>query len=170
MQNGNFVGVLEGTCEFRLGHEADLPALDRHLLESVSSAQKVHEGPIEDTYEGLPGVRYDITTNYPGSGNVTIRQNLHVATDTTTRVVYETDSTSVQATGFASFLRKLDVEFQVSKTGQPAAAGFKMRVAIQVAKPWYAPSGIFFSEAQKSAITQYNKSRDEAVPDLLSHL
>jgi hypothetical protein len=169
MQNDRFVGTLVAGCVLQLDHEADLAGLSRHLLESVKSARTVNEGPVSETYHGLPGVRYDVTVYYPAD-KMTMRQNLHVATDQTGLLVYETDSTSVQAPGFAGYLRSLNVEFEISKGAVTGTAQFNMKTSIEVARPWFAPSGIFFSEAQKNAINQFDKSREDALPDLYGHL
>ncbi len=169
MVDGNFVGTVQGYCTFHLNHSADIAALDRHLLESINKSQEIHEGPVTEIFRNLPGVRYDVTAYYPND-NMTVRQNVHLSTDLISKVVYESDSKSVTASGLSEYLRQLNVEFEVTKTENPIILQFKMTTLIRVAKPWYAPSGIFFSKAQESALEQFNKSRDSALPNLETHL
>jgi hypothetical protein len=170
MQPTGFVGVQEGTCTVQLSRDGSISALDQHFRDGIKDSKIVHAGPVDETFQGLPGVLYDVTVEVTDGAFVTIRQDVHIASDRTTQVIYATVSKSVAASGMAGYLRKLEIGMEITQGDAPGKYNVKLTNGITVAKPWYAPTGIFVSKAKEQAVNQFLKFRATSLPDILAHL
>jgi hypothetical protein len=170
MMSGNFEGTQQGLCTIQLTREGSIALLDQHFLESVKTSKTIHSGPTDETYQGLPGVLYDVTVQFTDGANVTVRENIHIASDRMTRLVYAALSTSVAASGMAGYLRKLDVIIDITKGTTLGKYEVKLTNSITVARPWYAPGGVFFGKAKEIAVAQFLKFRAGTLPELVQHL
>lgn len=170
MQGGNFVGTQEGGCTVQLGHEGNLVLLDQYFLEGVKASKTVHAGPTSETFQGLPGVMYDVTVEYDDGASVTVRADSHIATDQSTRVIYAVLSQSVRGSGMAGYIRKIDVTIEVDKGTAFGQVEVKLTNSITVDRPWYAPSGTFVAKAKEAAVAQFLRFRAQKLPGIVTNL
>ncbi len=166
-----FKGSQEIVCQISLNHSGNLPKLDQFLTEYIKKAQTVHSGPTPEIYANLPSVHYDITIKYVGQETVTMREDVHLATDLKTRLVFESFSSSVAGSGFAAYIRKVDSGVFVTRLNDDGTQ-FEIKVtnSIVVNKPWYSPSGVFFSKARDNAVAQFRQSVSEVIPGYVENL
>lgn len=101
---------------------------------------------------------------------VTTRQDIHVSTDSRERLYYGSFTKSVQASGFAGYLKKIDTVFNL-RSGS-AAGTYKLELAsrIIVDKPWYVPSGMFKSKVEDIARERFLEARGSIVPAITRDL
>jgi len=138
--------------------------LDRYLLSRVGHGTTVNEGPIDEIYEGLPGVRYDLSMRLENDGNpMVIRSDVHFATDQKERFIYASQSKDIEASGTAGYLQKITEKVLVVALPENRFQ-FSLASSIDVAKPWYAPSGTFKTQMEKAFIKNFNSERDERIP------
>lgn len=170
MRSGNFVGTQRGQCALELDRDGSIARLDDHFLKSIQSSTRVHAGPVQQSYAGLPGVFYDVSVEYTQGTSMTIRQEARLATDRLQRLVYSTRSKTIAAAGMAAYLRVLNVEIQVTQGASPRQFDIILINAIAVDRPWYAPSPIFFSKARDTAVQQYAKVLEQMLGELAASL
>jgi hypothetical protein len=121
---------------------------------------KIISGPVPEQFDNLPGQRYEVSEISNGHNDqVTIVSKLHLASDLTTRLHYRAESTKIQATGDSKYLREMDRETVFSQDKENAAFTYSHTVAI--AKPWYAPSGVFTNEVKKDVGADFVKNLDQ---------
>ncbi|HAR43082.1 MAG TPA: hypothetical protein DCS07_10720 [Bdellovibrionales bacterium] len=163
LKNGIFTAALTSECTVGAPGGRVLN-LDQYLLDRVGQGTTIHEGPISETYADLPSIRYDLSMRLENDGNpVTIRSDVHFATDRKDRFVYASASKDIEATGTASYLKKVTERVEV--TAQPESQfRFSVSSSIEVEQPWYAPSGAFKSQTTKSFVSNFQSARDQRVP------
>jgi hypothetical protein len=146
-----------------------LPSLDSYLVAQAALSTEVHAGPTPEAWDGLPSTAFDVTNRMEGKDGVTVRSDLHVATDGETRLRFDALSKKVEGSGNAGYIRRIDIGLEV----RPESAGtwrFQLVNGIDVKKPWFAPTGMFKSEVDKSVRAQFATSRDDLMPKLADQL
>jgi hypothetical protein len=166
-----FKGTLAAECEIKGVSGGGLPALDAKFLSDIARSKQVHSGPSQTRVENLPAVSYDVTSEFKaGDTVVLIRQISTVGTDRVTRLMYTTRSKSLSGNGTAAYLKKLDVTIDVVPTQTPGVFKAKLINTTHIEKPWYAPGGAFTDEAKKGVKGQFQRVRDELVPEMAAAL
>ena len=180
MEDGRFKGEVAVECVLTATEGHGVTGLEAYFIGNVEHSTEVHSGPDASEWDGLPSRQYDVTSVAPtgdGNGQISIRSQVNVASDQATRVVYASESTDVEADGNAGFLKQLNITLDVRvDASQTLASGvarqFTVRMVnyLEVKKPWYAPSGIFFKKAKESALDQFESRRREVMPELWRNL
>lgn len=173
MEDGRFKGEVFSDCILRGTPGAGLTALNAHFNDGAKAATEIHSGPEADVWDSLPSLRYDLTNTAMDADNkeISIRAWVDVATNGTDRVVYSSRSQEIKASGNSGFLKRLDISLDVRADNVEAGA-FKVRLLnyLEIKRPWYAPSDMFFKKAKEATLDQFLQRREEALPDLWKNL
>lgn len=169
---GRLEATLEAICKIVADEHASIDALDHNLIASIPGQFKVRSGPTEEEWQDLPSVSFAVTDSSVQNGDhVTLQEDLHIASDDKTEMVYVSHSTSIQGSGNAAYLKVLDVTEEVTQDSQQENTfNLKVTQSVQLAKPWYAPSGIFVSEAKKSLNSSFIKTVNGDASETLKEL
>ncbi len=171
LQNGIFSGELITECLIMDANGQGLKSLNTSLMLGAVRDVEVHEGPVAELYRELPGFRFDVTEKMGKGGDaLVVRQTIHVATDEHTRLYYATNSASITASGFAGYLRKMDTLLEVIPADAHGSYKLKLSSGIAIARPWYAPHGIFKSKAEAITLSKFQEAREMLIPKLVGAL
>jgi hypothetical protein len=170
-EDGYFKGSLETDCEVRDAVGDGLKGVETYARGLVAGAKYTHSGPIPETWDGLPSHFWDITVEIQeGSDTLTVRQDTHIALDEKSRFRLDGISKSVQGTGSAAVLRRLDNLIEVTPNSPVGSWRVKLGGTLWAKKPWYAPNGTFMNEVEKAAIASFQRGRDKTMPRIASAL
>ena len=165
-QGDLYLAEIRANCVIHPQRGGDFNQLAAFAVDQIKKQATVHKGPVSEIFEGMPAQYFDATVAIHSKDSVTIRQNVNIATDATSKFVSSSESTNVQGTGYGEYLKRLDSRLEVlsanSVTDHPAQVSFYA----EVEKPWYAPEGMFLDEIQKRVPDQFAKVRDRLVSDL----
>jgi hypothetical protein len=168
MNGDQFEAALENDCEITLPYnDQSLSHLNDFFTNGTKKAREIHQGPVVGEFEGLPSVYFDVTVYNKGTEEVTIRQDVQIATNLKSKLIFDMKSTSCQGTGMAEYLRFVHTRIELI-TGQK----MKVRISneVHVEKPWYAPEAIFVPQAKDTAIQQFGPLRTQLLDGVASHL
>jgi hypothetical protein len=148
--DGNFDIILISDCQLT---EIDLSfsTLNDLLVQNTVHLNQVNGGPTPDASSEIPGVIYDVTNSSTDShgDTMSLRSDVHIATDGKTKLIYENLSTDINATDDSKNLKQMDVVFTVTLVSQGSYLVHFSHI-VHISKPWYAPVGIFKSQSEKS--------------------
>ena len=168
MVGEEFVAVLENDCQVTVPYSNEtISHVADFFIDGTQKAKIIHSGPLSREFEGLASVFFDVTVYNKGSEEVTIRQDVNIASDQKSKLIYDMKSTSCEGTGLASYLRFVHTHIQVSAQTQ---LQIRLSNEVRVEKPWYAPESIFIKEAKKSALDQFSPLRADLMNAISSHL
>jgi hypothetical protein len=170
--SGNLEATLTSSCRIALDTTGNIAQLNQNLNQTLTTVNQVHSGPIPGTFQGMPGVRYDMTNRSNSSGDQTVmRRDVYVASDQASKLVYGFRSTKIDATGNAAFLRNLNYRQEVTQNAE-SGRSFQLRVVqtAEIAKPWYAPARVFISRATKSLMENFAKEMQVDAAAAARHL
>jgi hypothetical protein len=171
LEDGFFKGSLETDCEVRDAVGNGLRGVESYARGLVAGAKDIHSGPIPETRDGLPSHYWDIAVELEeGADTLTVRQDTHLALDEKSKLRFEGLSKSVQGTGAASVLRRLDNLIEVTPNTAVGSWRVKLGGTLWAKKPWYAPNGTFMNEVEKAATASFQRGRDKTMPRIASAL
>lgn len=167
-----FIGTVFSQCDLTPRGTGNLGQLVSFVKdEIVRQAIEIHEGPIEETYENLPSVRYNVTLDIDDDEDtLTVLQDMHVASDLTQKFLLTTDSLDVQGTGLSVYVKELHGRVVLDKI--TANNHFSMHFSNQakVKKPWFISAGEFTRMVKSRLAKGYLKKREEAVAQFSENL
>lgn len=144
-----FTGALEANCTFETIAGVGYVGLKNSLIERlIAGAQKIHAGPEETVYEGMPNIRYDATIDLEEisqEDKLTVRGDINIATNETDRLVQAIISKKVTGKGEAEYMRKMDVGYDITSAHRNNMYNIRITSSTLVERPWYAPAGMFLS-------------------------
>ena len=173
IDSGQYKGTLSTTCRVQLALGAQgggCDSMDLFLRDSTATSGILHSGPTAETYAALPSFFYDVTTTTLGSDSIRIDADFHIATDHMSKLAYAMISRDVHGSGNSELVRKIDFAFDVSGPAADGSFTAVIRQTLNLAKPWYAPGGIFTSEAEKQFQQSFGPQVDSTLRDLREHL
>ena len=161
--------VLENDCEMTAPHsDKSMSNLDQFFTENTLKARFVHSGPVSETFLGMPSKYFDVTIREKsGSETITIRQDIHLATDLSNRLIYDVKSTSCEGTGMAEYLKGVATRIEV-KAGNTYKV--HIRNEVRAEKPWYAPEAVFISKGKETALKIFIPLRAKLMNGMSTHL
>lgn len=170
LKDGVFQSELVSRCAI-YGGMGKVSALFERLVKTATADVTVHKGPFPAAYKGLPAIGVDVTVKGDPKDDVKIRQDVLIASDSTTRLVYAMRSKHIKASGMAGYLKEIATEVDLS-TDQTLQARytFVFYNRIRVERPWYAPSFIFKAKAESIAREKYLEARSAVVADFTRDL
>jgi hypothetical protein len=140
---------------------------DGFFLNQTAKSSSINSGPTAETFENLPSVLYQVTDV---ADQLTIKSDEHIATDRKTKLVYAGFSTDIEGSGLSSFLKQLDVRVDITPTSDPSVYHLILTTTIGVDKPGFIPNGAFEGQAEKNARQQFEKKRDQLLPEVANSL
>ncbi len=149
-----FRGTLEMRCRITTATNGDYGKLADTFIRELEEQQQVHMGPTEKTFEGLPGVTYDVTMTINEEGMKWVRSNTFIGTDGESRFVVSSESTKISATGLASNVIKMDNAARVQRDTTPGMHIVDIRTTANVRKP-----GIIGVATFKNIVIEQMKSQ-----------
>ena len=170
MVDGRFSADLIAECTVKGASAKGLALLDQHLLDDATHGpglKQIHAGPTAETFDGLASIFYD--ASYVANP-VEIRNDIHIATDRKTRLVYMTHSTDIIGHGWSKYLHELNVTVRVSPSGNAGDFRLSLEVSTLTDRPWFAPSKQFAKAAEKPMHDQFRQERDRVLPQISSQL
>jgi hypothetical protein len=171
VQNNLFKGVLYRECQVVNAAGGGLATLNDFFLTGATTGVVVNSGPTDETWETLPGVRYDVTsTTTDSNGTLNVRSDVHYVTDEATRFVYANISKTVSGTGNVQYIRKLDTTMDTAPASDVGHYAVRFWTTLHVAKPPMIPSGSFLNMAKSSMVDQFVKGTDGQMPGVADHL
>lgn len=163
---------LQTQCELALKAPGSIAALNQSVIAQLPKQHQVQSGPSSENFENLPSQVYDVITQDSSSGDaVTIRQFIHVATDGKSQFILVTDSTNIKGKGNAAYLKYLKSRTHVTKDStQDNLYHLTLDQTVKLAKPWYAPEGIFVSQASEALKKTFDQGLETANESLAREL
>jgi hypothetical protein len=171
IKSGIYTASMYSDCVVTGADGKGLKDLEAQQLRDTAQAGKINQGPISETFLGLPSTYFDITVSVKDpNGSGEIRNDIHIATDSARRFLFSSVSKSITLSGMAGFLKKIEILFEVNPTQTPGRYSVKLTNTVHVAKPAAAPELIFKPIARKSALDQFSKNRDQLLPSIANAL
>ena len=176
MDGGRYKGTLSTECRIETASGGagsaggGVASLDRFLRDSTATAGVLHSGPTPETFASMPGVLYDVTTTTSGADSIQIDGDFHIASDGTEKLAYAMISRDVHGSGGSDLVRKIDFTFDVQGPNSDGSFVARIRQTLHLAKPWYAPGGIFTREAEKQFQQSFEPQVGSTLKDLREHL
>ncbi|MCM0604665.1 MAG: hypothetical protein KA715_01095 [Xanthomonadaceae bacterium] len=144
VSNGKFKGAAEVVCIFEAKAKTGFSALRGYLVEKTEKSKKVHSGPKDETYQKQESIYYDITREELfGEDKIEVRADVHLATDLEKKLIYDVFSKSINATGYAGLIKKLDLKTNLNVTDKEHVYQLILNIAAEVKKPALVPAGAF---------------------------
>lgn len=163
---GVYQAAMKTSCKLYPSLGGDFGKLQSFSLEQLKVRGQILTGPIDETYAALPSlyVHYKLPIKTKKI-EVTMWQDIHLATDGVERFVSSTASTKIEGKGMADYLKKADVRIEIEKA--PAAGEHTAVISFysEMEKPWYAPEGMLISKLKELVPTQFAEVRDEFVKE-----
>lgn len=136
-----------------------IPAFREDLIQQVMSFPKIHSGPTAVRGFEMEGIEYDASIHIENGGNsIDIRELAHIFSDNTQKIVYETLSTDIQATGQAANLRKLDLRTDITNGEHPHSYTVTIYSTTHIRRPGGIPNAIFVAMAKDTIRKQFQAS------------
>jgi hypothetical protein len=174
MSDGLLAGNIGTDCSVSEASGTGVASLYQFLSDIRHDAHItiVHSGPVPETYKGMNGIRYDVTAVYPnGSDPITVREDIHLASDQRGRLVFDTMSTQVSSSGLAGYLRKMDALLEVIASSSEAPKYLlKLDANLAVEKPAWIPISVAIKQARDIGAKQFQKTRDSVIGPIKDHL
>lgn len=170
--DGHLRGQADVQCDLSGATGAGFPGLEAYLRESfLKQVTHVYSGPVRGSYDSLPATAWDVDLGLTFSGKpATARELMTLATDERTRLVSYLKMAHLSGTSYDDYIKSFDFTLDIAAVPVHSNYHGTLSVAIDLTKPWYAPSGVFQSEVVKAvegAVTNY---RDTLISELQNHL
>ncbi len=179
-ENNEFEGALYTDCEITpdVSSVDGLGKVDQYFLNLIVKGREIHSGPTPEVFETLPSVRYDVTANYLKEGDtMSIRQLARVATDRTSKLTYEVNSTRIDGTGMPGHIRKIHIRLDLKrKEAQPnQEPKFSVRLIYfaRMLRPviaYFVSLEHFEEKAKEAAFENFKEKREELLPQVAKYL
>ncbi len=167
MAGDNFSGNLSTTCVITGAAVDGIALLGKYMEQNITSGNAVNAGPTAETFEGMPSTYYDITFS---DSQTTVRSDEHLATDLSDKLVFSTTSKQTSGKGWASLLKGLNIRVEVTKLPEPRSYQLILTTLTLVKRPFYAPTPAFVKTAPGPTQTQFEKQRDQLLPEYVKAL
>lgn len=170
VQNNYFYGKLVRTCRVKGISGGGIPLLKADLPGLVTKAAHTVYSTGPTNYLGMEGNVYDLL-RYESQGGVALwlRGNTHVVSDGTSRVVNHFFSTSVQGSGNAAYIRRIDGGYDVKATEDPEWYTMELFTYNIVEKPWLIGSGAFQQKVLENLYPVFNSMTVQLVTEVANH-
>lgn len=174
--HGIFSSDLRMDCRLPLGATESTPSALQSIRSRVIAlveGRQVHAGPLVAEREGQTGVKYDVSHTVLEDGNpIQFREWVWINGKDASRLRYATESTEIEASGMAGYLK--EVRFSADLVGvapdaaarAPASAELRvtLRNAVRIERPWYALDLFFAPIAAKVSREKFLRLRETVLP------
>lgn len=169
-EKGIYQAAMTTSCRLYPTLGGDFGKLQNFSLEQLKVRGVILTGPIDETYAALPSlyVHYKLPIKTKKI-EVTMWQDIHLATDGEERFVSSTASTKIEGKGMAEYLKKADVRIEIQKSPNPGEHSAVISFYSEMEKPWYAPEGVLISKLKELVPAQFAEVRDEFVKEAVQN-
>jgi len=168
LQDGLFMAEMAADCRITASIGSDLSLLERRLTEEAIHVETVHSGPTPGSFQGLDGVRFDVTVK-DSISDMRLRKDLFIVSNRVDRLIYASISKEISGSGSAALVKKLDVVLDITAQTTPGAFDVRMTDSLHLKRPWYAPNAKFKTEAMKAGREQFLKYMSAVMPALAAY-
>lgn len=153
--NGVFKANLKGSCTISGALKGDIQELYQHYQDrQLDGVSIVHMEPSPDISLGLIGTMSDVTVK---TAEGPIRNLVKIATDSKSKMIYSSISKLVQFSGFASLVKKLDIDFNVTHMKNGSFQINLVNLTL-INKPVLIPSVTFLGPGSRESMKQFRAS------------
>lgn len=159
---GLYQAAMKTQCKLYPSLGGDFKRLQDFSLEQLKVRGQILTGPIEEIHDSLPSlfVHYKLPIKTK-KVEVTMWQDIHLATDGAQRFVSETASTKIEGKGMAEYLKRADVKIEIHAGAVAGEHEATVEFYSEMEKPWYAPESILISKLKELVPTQFAEVRDQ---------
>jgi hypothetical protein len=165
-----YLAAMSAECTVYPQLGGDLEKLQTYTIEQIRKEATVERGPIDGTFEGLPSKYLDATmtvkADQRSKDSVTIKQDVNLATDKTSKLIWSSVSRNIVGSGNGAYLKKMDTRADVNKTSSRTEDSVVLSFYSEMEKPWFAPEGMFLNQMLKRMPEEFEKLRDRLVGDM----
>jgi hypothetical protein len=162
--------TITASCTIKVSSPSGIAALNQNILKTIPLGNTVYSGPTPEEYQGMASTYFDVSNKSTEGGNTVIaRFNIHVATDSNTKLLETWTSQSISGTGNSQYLKVLNFQEEVTRDARgigpeeeivdPAESSdsfqFKITQSLELEKPWYAPKELFISKAKEGILSDF---------------
>lgn len=165
-----YMAAMSTRCKLQPKLGGDFAKLQAFSVQQLKDRGQILTGPIDENFEGLPSqfIQYKLPIKTPKL-EVTMWQDIHLATDGTTKFVSVTRSTKIQGKGNAEYLKKGDTRVVITKSSTRGEDIAELEFYTEVEKPWFAPEGIFVSKFKEMVPAQFAEVRDQLMQETVNN-
>ncbi len=156
----------DGYYESTLGIECTMPSpasllpLRVAIEKALSDRGEFHRPPLTVLLEGMRGQSFDLTHTLNGEDKgLRLREEVLLATDGESRLIYQTRSKQIFASGMAGYLKGVSFQTVLKRPIAGDSVTIEMRNSVRVKRPWFALSPLFFSIAKGIAEDKFEEAR-----------
>lgn len=165
-----YVAAMSTRCKLQPKLGGDFGKLQAFSIQQLKARGQILTGPIDENFEGLPSqfIHYKLPIK-TAKLEVTMWQDIHLATDGTSKFVSVTRSTKIQGKGNAEYLKKGDTRVVITKSSTRGEDIAELEFYTEVEKPWFAPEGIFISKLKEMVPSQFAEVRDQVMQETVNN-
>lgn len=165
-----YMAAMSTRCKLQPKLGGDFGKLQAFSIEQLKARGTILSGPIDENFEGLPSqfVQFKLPIK-TAKLEVTMWQDIHIATDGTTKFVSSTRSTKIQGKGNAEYLKKGDTRVVITKSSTRGEDIAELEFYTEIEKPWFAPEGIFISKFKEMVPDQFAEVRDQVMQETVNN-
>jgi hypothetical protein len=158
--DGHLRGTATVVCDFQALSGGGYPELQNYELAQLKKeATTVNSGPVGGTFDSMSSETYDFDMNLVFSGTTVVAHELGtIATDQKTRLVTVLQTESITGSAYDDYVKGFNITLDVVPTKVSKHYTATLSVAIDMTKPWYAPTETFETDvvnAAQTAVTNY---------------
>ena len=171
---GTFRGELAMKCHANPSYSnPGFEAVRDQIIRKIHSESIVHEGPLPIQIESLKALRWDVTQKIQEEDSaIVIREKAILGTDLKQRLLYETHSSKVTATGMASYLRLVNFSMDIvqKRNNADSTLTIEFKNQVEIERPWYALDLLFAPIARKTCFQKMTQIQNKLLPWVASAL
>lgn len=168
LEEGVFNAVVRTSCWISDSRPDGISWIYEKLQSEYQRKEKyeIHSGPLKSARGNIETLNYDLTDKLnEEDSDLAIRQNVELITDHQTKLDYLTQSTEVQGSGTASYLKS--VSFQTSILREENGYRVKLRNGVSIERPWFALAFMFKPMSASITKSKFRKATDTLMGYLL---
>jgi len=170
LEQGIFHAVVRTSCWISDPRPNGISWIYEKLQKEYQRSEKyeIHSGPLKSSQGQLETLSYDLTDKLnEEDSDLSIRQNVELTTDSTNKLNYMTQSTQVQGSGTASYLKS--VSFRTTVEREEKGYRVKLRNGVSIERPWFAIAFLFKPMSASITKSKFQKATDTLMNYLLGN-
>lgn len=176
MEDGVFQSDLRMECIVEKSNPKGFLDMANALLDYLGKNRTVHSqsartekgGPARG---GLKIWTVDTTTKLSEEKeSIAIHEIVTITTDGKSRLIFETASRDIYASGLAGYLKRVNFKAVLEPSDQPGRTRVVMHNQVAVERPWFALAPLFFAIAKGVSVDKFSVARDRILPKLVEAL
>jgi hypothetical protein len=170
LQDGLYHSEVQGECGLEGVRGNQIPALARAIHSDLTTHRVVHSETRAVQRAGAEGALLDTTLSLRDE-KLTLRESVFLATPQENRLIYETESKSIEGSGPAGYLKSLRFSAVVlPSVAENSPYAIRFTNAISVERPWFAIPFLFKSIAENAALEKFAVAQTRVMTLLTTEL